>query len=168
MADPVVTGGMILIVMGVSGSGKSTVGRQLAERLGWRFLDADAYHSPANIEKMSRGEPLTEADRQDWLKALREEIEQQLAQDASAVLACSALTKAARHTLRVDRERVKFIYLKGSADLIRRRMAGRQHFMPPALLTSQFATLEPPTDAITVSIDQPIAAVIDAIVQQLR
>lgn len=159
---------MVVIVMGVSGCGKTTVGKGLAERLGWVFLDADAYHSAENVAKMSRGVPLTEADRKTWLEALRAQIAEQLDRGESAVLACSALTEAARQILRVDAERVRFVHLEGSYELIRRRMQVREdHFMPAGLLDSQFATLEPPTDAVAVSIDAPPDAIVERIVERL-
>lgn len=160
---------MIIIVMGVSGSGKSTVGRQLAQRLGWTFLDADDYHSPENVAKMSRGEPLTEDDRRDWLAALRQEIADHVRRDDSAVLACSALTRRARKTLHVDPQAVRFVFLEGNAELIRGRMEAREHFMPPQLLASQMATLEEPgaEEAIRCPIDQPPEVLVEQVIERL-
>jgi gluconokinase len=143
---------MILILMGVSGSGKTTLGRLLAERLGWPFYDGDDFHSPANVEKMTRGLPLTDDDRWAWLDALATTIRQCLAAEQSAILACSALKHLYRERLCVD-PAVRFVHLTGSYALILERMQARpDHFMKPAMLVSQFNTLEPPTDALTVDI----------------
>jgi gluconokinase len=140
--------------MGVSGSGKTTVGQVLARDLGWTFLDADDYHPAANIEKMHRGVPLNDDDRRPWLQALRQRIDEAYDRRENVVLACSAL----KHAYQVYLERdvpgqVHYIHLRGSEELIRRRLAARQgHFMNPALLHSQFETLEPPEDAIPIDI----------------
>lgn len=137
--------------MGVAGSGKSTVGSLLAASLHWDFLEADAFHPPANIEKMSRGIPLTDADRSPWLHALRDEICRHLAEERNAVLACSALKAQYRRLLTPDPERVRLVYLKGPFSLFQERLARRRHhFMPASLLKSQFDTLEEPSDALTV------------------
>lgn len=129
------------VVMGVSGSGKSTIAVLLAERLGWVFADADSFHPPANIEKMRAGIPLTDADRRPWLRSLADWMGDQADQGASTVLACSALRRNYRDLLS-GRTEVGFIHLHGPAELIESRMKARDHFMPPSLLTSQFHTLE--------------------------
>jgi gluconokinase len=153
---------VILILMGVSGSGKTTVGRLLAHDLGWPFVDADDYHPPANVEKMRRGEALTDADRAPWLDALHEVIAAIARDGRSAVLACSALKQAYRDRLVDGIAGVRFVYLRGDASLIRLRLARRSgHFMPVALLQSQVDTLEEPVDALAIDIDaapQEIAA----------
>lgn len=137
----------VIVVMGVAGVGKTTVGRLVAERLGWAFLDADDFHPPENVAKMARGEGLTDADRAPWLAAVREVIEARLAEDAPAVLACSALKRAYRDALSRDDERVRFVWLDATADVVRERLAGREgHFADEELLPSQRATLEPPKD----------------------
>jgi gluconokinase len=137
--------------MGVSGSGKSTIGEPLAERLGWPFFDADEFHPPANVAKMASGVPLTDADRWPWLALLNAKLKG----EKNAVLACSALKQSYRDALAKDLADCRFVHLRGSIDLIRARLAERQHrYMPASLLDSQFATLEPPRDAIVVDIGQ--------------
>jgi gluconokinase len=145
---------VIIVLMGVSGSGKTTVGKVLAHQLGWTFLDADDYHPAANVEKMHRGVPLTDDDRRPWLQALRQLVDEARDRGENIVLACSALKHAYQEYLQRDApESVHYVYLRGSEELIRRRLAGRRgHFMNPALLHSQFETLEPPGDAIQVDI----------------
>src|ERR1051325_5144135 len=135
---------MVIILMGVTGSGKTTIGKQLAGDLGWKYYDADAFHSPANIKKMSSGTPLNDVDRLPWLESLRDLIQKSLAQNENAVLACSALKRSYRDYLVVN-ERVKVVYLKGTYDLIQTRLNQRHgHYMDPALLDSQFDILEEP------------------------
>ncbi|WP_447600497.1 gluconokinase [Nitrospira sp. Nam80] len=147
---------MIIIVMGVSGSGKTTIGIQLAKALNWRFVDADDFHSAANIDKMRRGIPLTDQDRKSWLWALRSQIGEWLKQDHQVVLACSALKAWYRHELMVDPSRMRVVYLKGTYELIATRLARRKgHFMRPELLASQFNSLEEPDDALIVDIARP-------------
>lgn len=159
---------MILIVMGVSGSGKSTIGELLAQRLGYAFYDGDQYHPPANVEKMSKGIPLTDADRAVWLDTLAAIARTCLAEGRSAVIVSSALKETYRQHLTVDPAQTKFIYLKGSYELIMARMQARpHHFMKPQMLDSQFATLEEPHDAITVDIAPPPEQVVDEIIQKL-
>ena len=137
---------VIVILLGVSGAGKTTLGRQLAQNLGWKFYEADDFHPRANIDKMERGVPLTDQDRWPWLRSLREMIEQQLTARENAVLACSALRKTYRRYLRVN-EHVQFVYLRGSYELIANQIRQRHgHFMDPALLKSQFETLEEPEE----------------------
>jgi gluconokinase len=141
-----------IVVMGVSGCGKSFIGDRLAQALGGTFADADDFHPPANIEKMANGIPLTDADRWPWLDILREQIVSHRIRTAFYVLACSALKHSYRDRLRGDdsQEILNFVYLKGSKELILQRMEQRDHFMPSALLDSQFNTLEEPQDAIDV------------------
>lgn len=148
---------MILVLMGVSGSGKTTVGRILAERLGWTFVEADDYHPAANVEKMHRGQPLTDADRLPWLAALRARIDRACERGENMVLACSALKHDYQHYLERDAPGcVRYVYLHGSEELITRRLAARKgHFMNPMLLHSQFDILEPPDDAIRVEVSPP-------------
>ena len=156
---------MILVVMGVSGAGKSTVGKLLAERLGWPFLDADEYHPPENVAKMAAGTPLTDEDRWPWLQTLNS----LLRKEANAVLACSALKAAYRKRLTEGVANSRVVYLKGDIGLIRARLATRQHrYMPASLLDSQFATIEPPAGAIDVDINADPEACVTAILAQLR
>jgi carbohydrate kinase (thermoresistant glucokinase family) len=158
----------VLIIMGVSSSGKSTVGRLLAERLGWRFEDADAYHPPTNVAKMIAGTPLTDADRAPWLATLRTLVAASLADTRPLVLACSALKQAYRDQLRMD-ERVRFVYLYGDEGTLAARAAARRnHFMPPGLLQSQLATLEEPHDALRVDVGQPVEAVVEEVLERLK
>jgi gluconokinase len=147
---------MIILMTGVAGSGKTTVGMELAEALGWRFVDADDFHPPANIDKMQGGEPLTDQDRRPWLSALKSQIIQWLELDQQVVLACSALKERYRRELLVDPPRMRIVYLKGSYNLIERRLAARAgHFMRKELLASQFRELEEPKGVLTVDIARP-------------
>ena len=161
-----------LIVMGVSGSGKSTVADALAKRLGWRYADGDTFHPASNVAKMSAGHPLTDEDRLPWLQAIADEIERVCKQGQHAVIACSALKRAYRDILLHGRDDLGFVFLKGTPELIAGRLAARKgHFMPPDLLASQFRTLEPPgasEHSITVSIEAPVADIVDDIIRQLR
>jgi gluconokinase len=143
--------------MGVSGSGKSTVGKILAEELGWTFVEADEFHSAANVAKMRSGTPLTDADRRPWLDALRERIDRACTEGENVVLACSALKHSYQDYLeRDDPACVYYVYLHGSEELIRKRLADRKgHFMNPRLLQSQFETLEPPADAVRIDVSPP-------------
>lgn len=145
---------MIVIIFGVSGAGKTTVGKLLAEEVGWHFYEADDFHSRANIDKMRRGIPLTDADRWPWLESLRQLIERSLKAGENAVLACSALKRAYRERLRVSDE-VKFVFLRGDYALIEKQLRRRHgHFMDPDLLRSQFADLEEPKpDEHVITID---------------
>ncbi|TBW36114.1 gluconokinase [Siculibacillus lacustris] len=143
---------MIVILMGVAGSGKSTVGRMLADRLGCGFADADGFHPPANVEKMRAGIELQDEDRRPWLLALRAAIEGWQAAGVDRVIACSALKQAYREILSPAGD-VTFVHLKGDPAVIAARLAARQgHYMNPTLLGSQFATLEDPQDALVVDI----------------
>lgn len=161
-----------LIVMGVSGSGKSTIAQALAASLSWYFEDGDAFHPASNVAKMSAGQPLTDEDRRPWLNAIADAIERKCRAGEHLVVACSALRRAYRDVLRRGRSDVRFVFLNGTQELIASRLALRKgHFMPPELLASQFRTLQPPGDderAITVAIDSPVAAIVAAIVRQLN
>jgi gluconokinase len=161
-----------LVVMGVSGSGKSTIGETLAQRLGWRFEDGDRFHPPGNVAKMSAGQPLTDDDRRPWLQAIAGEIDRVCKAGQRVVVACSALKRAYREILLHGRNDVRVVFLDGSEAVIAGRLAQRKgHFMPPGLLASQFQTLEPPGPgerAIIVSIDATIEATVDAIIRQLE
>jgi carbohydrate kinase (thermoresistant glucokinase family) len=155
------------VIMGVSGSGKSTVAKPLAARLGWAFQEGDDLHPPANIARMKAGIPLTDADRAPWLAAIAAWIDHQAALGAPGIVTCSALKRAYRDVLDTGRPQVRFVYLRGSEPLIAERVAARKgHFMPAALLDSQFADLEPPAgdeNAIVIDIDRPIEAQVEAI-----
>lgn len=157
---------MIVIVMGVAGSGKTSVGRLLAARLGWAFYDADDFHSSANIAKMSAGQSLTDEDRASWLTALADLLRNLIADASSAVLACSALKRAYRQQLCVAPQQVRFVYLQGDYALIWERLQTRVgHYMKPEMLASQFAALEAPTDALIINIAQPPAQIVAEIIQ---
>jgi gluconokinase len=160
-----------LIVMGVSGSGKSTIADRLAQRLSWRYEDGDKFHPASNIAKMHAGHPLTDEDRWPWLQAIADEIDRACKAGERVVIACSALKRAYRDILVHGRSDVRIIYLKGTEQLIADRLAARQHhFMASELLASQFATLEPPDaseNPVTVSIDAPVDAIVDDIVGKL-
>ncbi|HEY2523537.1 MAG TPA: gluconokinase [Candidatus Binataceae bacterium] len=159
---------MVIILIGVAGSGKTTVGRILAARAGWEFHDADDLHPPQNREKMRRGIALTDADRLPWLHAVRDLIARCLAEKRSAVIACSALKQSYRDLLMVDAKDVKFVYLKGSPALIAERLARRAgHFFDRGLLQSQFDTLEEPANAIVVDIAAPPEKIAETICSRL-
>lgn len=158
---------MIVILMGVAGSGKTTIGQALAAATNWEFSDADWFHSSTAKEKMSRGEPLTDSDRQPWLQSLQQAIAQWLQVDKNVILACSALKVSYRQILCNDDPRVKLVYLQGNYELIEQRLRDRLgHFMKASLLPSQFDTLEAPTPTEAVYID--ISQDLGAIVQQIR
>ena len=160
-----------LVVMGVSGSGKSTIADHLALRLGWRYEDGDRFHLASNVAKMSAGHPLTDEDRWPWLQAIADEIDRFSAAGERAVIACSALKHAYRDVLVHGRDDVRIVFLDGTRDLIAARLAARKgHFMPPGLLANQFETLERPEAderPIIVSIDAPGEKIVDDIVTQL-
>jgi len=144
---------MIIVLMGVTGTGKTTVGRVLAADLGWTFRDGDDYHPAANIEKMRRGVPLNDEDRAPWLAALSKLIDETVARGENLVLACSALKHRYQEYLRHDLPEVRYVELWGDPELIRKRLEARTgHFMDPNLLPSQFAILEAPADAILVDV----------------
>jgi gluconokinase len=161
-----------LIVMGVSGSGKTTVASKLAERLHWTFEDGDRFHPKSNVEKMSAGQPLTDEDRWPWLNAIADEIERVCTAGEHAVIACSALKRTYRDVLLRGRDDVRFVFLNGTQQLIAHRLSLRKdHFMPPGLLDSQFRTLEPPSldeNVIDVSIDATVDMIVDDIVSKLQ
>jgi gluconokinase len=161
---------VIVIIFGVSGAGKTTIGKLLAEQLGWRFYEADDFHPHANIEKMRAGRPLTDEDRWPWLERLRQQITRSLAAKENAVLACSALKRAYRDRLGVSDE-VKFVFLRGNYALIENRLGRRRgHFMNPALLRSQFADLEEPEqdeNVLTIELGQTPEAIVEEIKAKL-
>jgi gluconokinase len=158
---------MIVLVMGVAGSGKTTIGRMLASRLGWVYLEADDFHSAANKEKMHRGEHLTEADRLPWLRAMHAELQNQSARGKNAVLACSALNEEYRRIL-MDGLNVKLVYLRGSKELIASRLRHRTgHFAGEAILDDQFAVLEEPRDAIVVDIAEEPERIVEELLSKL-
>jgi len=165
---------MVIILMGVSGAGKTAVGQALAARLGWHFEDADNWHSPANVEKMRTGVPLTDADRAPWLEALNRSIREWIAAGRNVALACSALKASYREALRAGLQTpgsVQFVFLKATYGAIDRRLRERHgHYMPESLLRSQFDDLEEPSSAEALVVDAALAipAVVDAIVAGLR
>jgi carbohydrate kinase (thermoresistant glucokinase family) len=160
-----------LVIMGVSGSGKTTVGELLAQRLGWELIEGDRLHPAANVEKMRGGVPLDDADREPWLDRIGEELKAWAAAGHSGVLTCSALKRAYRARILSARPDVRFVYLKGSPDLIGRRVSVRRHeFMPASLLKSQFETLEEPAEGepvITVDVGETPEREVEAIVDAL-
>lgn len=164
LRDPVV-----VLLMGVSGSGKTTVGVELARALGWNFRDADEFHPPENVAKMSSGAPLTDRDRDPWLAAIRAYIDACLARGEPAVVTCSALKQKYRDAAIPDANRVKLVHLAGDFKLILDRMARREgHFMKPEMLESQFETLEPPADALEVDIAKSPGEIVAEIRRQLK
>ena len=155
--------------MGVSGSGKTTIGQGVAEALDWGFSDADDFHSPANVRKMKSGMPLTDEDREPWLRDLRAAIERWKRREPGHVLACSALKGSYREILRQNDPDVKFVYLRGAFDLIARRLKGRKgHFFDPALLRSQFDALESPKDALVFDISNKPEEIISSILAAVK
>ena len=162
---------MMIVVMGVAGSGKTSVGTALARRLNWPFVEGDAFHPDANRRKMAGGAPLTDEDRRPWLDAVAAEMRRLDEAGASAVVACSALKRSYRDRLREGAREVAFVHLTGARELLEVRIRARKgHFMPPDLLDSQLATLEPPgadEKAVTVDVAPPVAAVVDEILRRL-
>ena len=158
---------MVIILMGVSGAGKTTVGQLLAQQLHWDFADADDYHSATNKEKMRSGIPLTDADRAPWLETLRTLITTWIATGKNAVLACSALKRTYREELRIAPE-VQFVYLKGSPRLLRQRLHARQgHYMTEQMLDSQLEALEEPEQAVTIDVDRSPADIVSVVRDRL-
>jgi gluconokinase len=156
-----------IIVMGVSGCGKTTVGRQLAEHLGWVFIESDEYHSPSDIEKMSSGIPLNDKDRWPWLEQLRDLLYDHSQKHQSVVLACSSLKQSYRDLLTSGLENVYFVFLKGDFDLIHQRMQERHHYMKADMLHSQFDALEEPLDAVVIDIQNSPEMIVEEILTQL-
>jgi gluconokinase len=160
----------IILLMGVAGSGKTTTGERLSRTLGWAFRDADSFHPAANVEKMKSGVPLTDADRWPWLDAIGAWMDDQKGQGMPGIVSCSALKRVYRDRLLAGRAHVGLVYLSGSKALISERMSRRKnHFMPPALLDSQFATLEPPDDdekALIVDVGVTPDRVVQSIIAQ--
>ena len=163
---------LVAVVMGVSGSGKSTIAGRLATELGWEYQEGEALHPPANVEKMKSGTPLTDADRLPWLRRIAERIDDWRAHGRSGVVTCSALKRSYRDVIVGDRPDVVVVYLEGSPELIKQRLAQRRgHFMPPALLDSQFAVLEEPAadeKAIVADIAGTPGEIVNEIVARLR
>jgi gluconokinase len=158
---------LVIVLMGVAGSGKSTVGSLLAAQLGWIFADGDQYHASASIEKMVTGIPLTDADRLPWLKRLRSLIVEWLGAEKNAVLACSALKQSYRELLQGDDD-VHFVYLKASREMLSQRLRGRQdHYMKESMLDSQLTALEEPRDATVVNTDSTPENVVQRILTSL-
>lgn len=154
----------VIVLMGSSGAGKTTVGKRLAAALGWAFLEGDDLHPPDNIDKMRRGIPLSDADRAPWLERLRRRIARYLATGQSAVVACSALRRAYRERLSVDPRAVRFVYLKGEYPLLHARLHARTgHFMKPSMLRSQLETLEDPANALVIDAALPADAIVASI-----
>lgn len=157
-----------IIVMGVAGSGKTSVGEALAKHLGWAFYDADNFHPPENVGKMASGIPLDDSDRVPWLTTLNSLIVSSLKADHPGVLACSALKERYREQLKQGNSGVQIVYLKGSYDLIWSRISARKgHWMKPQMLQSQFATLEEPTNALIVDISKPVDEIVEEIITRL-
>ena len=153
------------MLIGVSGAGKTTIGKALAQKLRWPFIDADDYHPAGNVAKMAAGEPLDDEDRWPWLERLNSALREQ----ENAVLACSALKERYRRRLAEGIERIAWVYLKGDVELIRSRLRERRHrYMSASLLDSQFAALEPPREAITVDVSRDVADCVAAIAAQLQ
>ena len=158
-----------IIVMGVSGCGKSSVGKLLAEKLGWDFYDADDFHPPVNVKKMADGIPLDDSDRAPWLASLHELISSSLKQNQPGVLACSALKERYRQQLMEGNENIQLVYLKGSYELIWSRMSTRrEHYMQPEMLQSQFDALEEPVNALTMDISGPVDDISLKVLEQIN
>ena len=158
-----------VIVMGVAGSGKTTVGESLAKHLGWEFYDADHFHPAENIAKMTNGIPLNDSDRAPWLAALHNLIYTSLKENHPAVLACSALKESYRRQLLAGNEGVQLVYLQGSYDLFWSRLSRRKdHYMKPQMLQSQFEALEEPKNALTIDASLTVDEIMQGIVQQLE
>jgi carbohydrate kinase (thermoresistant glucokinase family) len=160
---------MVLILMGPMGCGKTTIGKMLAQKLGWPFYDGDDFHPNKNVEKMRVGMALTDEDRKIWLEILHGNIQRWLKEKVNAILACSALKQAYRNGLGVDQRTVKTVFLRGSYELLRKRVEERQHpYMDKNLLRSQLDTLEEPKDGLTVDISAPPEIVVTTIMNHLN
>jgi carbohydrate kinase (thermoresistant glucokinase family) len=160
---------MVLILIGPMGCGKTTIGKMLAGKLGWSFFDGDDFHPRENVEKMQAGVALTDEDRKVWLDTLHSNIVNWLKQGQNTILACSALKQAYRNLLGVDQQKVKTVYLKGSYELLRRRIDERQHrYMSKDLLRSQLGTLEEPGDGLTVDISATPEIIVGIIMKNLN
>jgi gluconokinase len=160
---------MVIVIMGVSGAGKTTVGSLLASKLHWSFRDGDEFHPAANVAKMASGSPLTDDDRWPWLQAIHAYLSKTLAGGSSAVVACSALKAEYRRRLADGLPVVRFVHLSGTPELLAQRVEGRRdHFMPPGLLGSQLAILEAPSDALVVDIAQSPEALTEEIIRRLE
>ena len=162
---------VVILLMGVSGSGKTTLGRRLAAKLGCQLLEGDDFHSPENIEKMSAGKPLTDKDRLPWLTKISSAIQTKTNTNQACIVACSALKRRYRKLLLSNINQAKLIYLRGNKETIVARMNARTHFMPPALLQSQFDTLEPPSsceNALVVDISQGIEECMQYLIKELK
>jgi len=161
----------VAVIMGASGSGKTTIGRALAERLGWQFQEGDALHPPENVAKMKAGHPLSDEDRAPWLAAVAARIDEWRRERSWGVVTCSALKRRYRDIIIGNRRDVRLIYLAGSREVIGERLSARRgHFMPPSLLDSQFSALEPPApdeDAIMVSVDAPVPRIVAEIAEAM-
>jgi len=159
----------IVIVIGVTGSGKSTVGRALADRLGWRFHDADDLHSPENVERMRQNIPLSDEQREPWLRRVRAIVDEAARDGSGEVIACSALKARYRDVIAGSVSGVRFVHLTGTKALLLQRLDHRSgHFAGPGLLDSQLQALEPPADALTIDIQLPVDAIVDAIVRDIQ
>lgn len=160
---------MIVLLMGVAGTGKTTVGQALAQALGWSYHEADDFHSPAAKAKMGRGVPLDDDDRAPWLAAIRAAIDACAARGENAVFTCSALKEKYRHVLRDGRPEVRLVFLRGDRALLEQRLAARPgHYMKAGMLDSQLAILEPPADALTLDVDRPPGQLVAAILREVR
>jgi gluconokinase len=158
---------MIFIIMGVSGSGKSTIGEAVSSKLGWKYYEGDNFHPAANIEKMKNGIPLNDDDRMPWLNSIRKVIEEAISRHESIIISCSALKEKYRAILKVD-DGVGLIYLKGSYDLIKKRMEERtDHFFKPEMLKSQFDALEEPADAVQIDISNSPGMIIKEVLKKI-
>jgi gluconokinase len=154
-----------IILMGVSGSGKTTIGQALSSALGWPFIDGDDFHPPENVKKMSQGIPLSDEDRLHWLETLSHLLSENCHREENLVLACSALKRIYRDQLRSNHADLIFVYLEGDIEMIRQRMQAREkHYMKPGMLESQFQILEPPQNALQINIDRPINEIVQEII----
>lgn len=161
----------VIVVMGVAGAGKTTVGRALSDALCWTFYDGDDFHPAANIEKMHHGHPLTDSDRRPWLATLNDLVADVVRRDSHAVLACSALKESYRAAILpsgVESDAVRYVYLDVATDVLRDRLRDRPHFFPPELLDSQLSTLEKPKDAVCVDGAQPVTDIVKSVRDALQ